>query len=867
MQKFIDPVLFKTDDNPEVTVIIHNQICEYKKEDSLLKATMVKTASLSDMKDVKSFPENSFKILLRTLKRLLPSFQVLSPFGFIPDTAKLSTNKKIFYKENCIDLKDYIKPYSKIITEGDALFSISGKDIGSPEWFYDTLLEETSFYAPELKSEVFPIDNFFSWKMLDNFERNFAMYQIKKAKDTVTKKQRFVKPQIELIENVNGWLKETLHSDIKVAVDTETTGLDFIYHYPFYMSISFDGKKGYFMMLDNVDKELLSQWFRGKKLIMANGKFDIKMLYKLGVSLDSMFLYFDTMNAHHVVNEMQGHSLKFHSWYYDVNGGYDKDLDNYKKKYSVKNYKQIPTNILSKYAGMDAVVTYRVYEKLKERIELLDEKFPMEEKESGMNLHNYFYDVVMPAVRVFTELEIGGMFINESELEKIGNELQTKINNIENEIFQEFGLKRDQINIYSGDQLGSLLEKKGWKDYGRSKKGIYLTNDECLQRWKKDGKRGAELLLELRAKNTLMKTFVGKKNNKSGMWQYVRKHDDGTSRVHSQFAVMMADSGRMKSRNPNLQNQPNHGESALLTKRMFQPPNEDFVFLSADQSGLQLRIASMFSEDETMKDAFVNRGGDLHSLTASLAVLNNKYELEEFLRLKSEGDPEITEARQIGKTLNFALLFGSGVSSLYRLFIEPNWSQAQAEDFVLKNNLKVLDYQGKCNYKFTVADFLHKKFFETYSGLVDWSNKSKVFAMMNGYIRSPHGAFRRLPFLYNKFSGSEDEGKRRSNKESISLNSPVQNFESVVMVRAGIEIHNWLKENNMKSKVFSFIHDAIELYVHRDELEIVCRKVKEVFEKEYPEYKGIPLEMEGNVADFFNKNELWDMGHNWDCYL
>jgi len=473
----------------------------------------------------------------------------------------------------------------------------------------------------------------------------------------------------------------------------------------------------------------------------------------------------------------------------------------------------------------------------------------------------------MPAVRMFTEIEIGGMYINVEALREISSKLQSEIHKIENEIFQCFGLRNNQINIYSGEQLGNLLKEKGWKDYGIAKKGFYLTNDECLHRWKKEGKKEADLLLQLRAKNTLMKTFVGREDQKTGMWQYIRKHEDGSYRIHSQFAVMLAGSGRMKSRNPNFQNFPSHGESAKMIKKMFQPPDDNFNFLSADQSGLQLRIACMMSGDEVMRDAFINRGGDIHSLTASIAVLNNKYSIEEFLRLKKEGDPEVIEARQIGKTINFAMLFGGTAGLLYRSYIESNWTDAQAEDFVLKNNLEILSYQDKPNLKFTVATYLHKQFFRTYSGLISWIENYKNFGMKNGYIRSPHGAFRRLPFLHYQFAGSEDDGKRKSNYESISINSPVQNFETVVMMRAGINLFNWMKENKMNSKAFSFIHDAIEKYVHVEETGEICRKIKELFEKDYPEYKGIPLEMEGNVADYFGNDELWDMGHDWESYL
>jgi len=119
------------------------------------------------------------------------------------------------------------------------------------------------------------------------------------------------------------------------------------------------------------------------------------------------------------------------------------------------------------------------------------------------------------------------------------------------------------------------------------------------------------------------------------------------------------------------------------------------------------------------------------------------------------------------------------------------------------------------------------------------------------------------------------------------LNSPTQSLEVVQMNRGLIETHKKFKEKNLQTIFFDYVHDAVELQSLRHEVPEVCRTIKAEFEKDYPEYEGIPFEMEGNVADYFqtentfkkdsngdlildkegNKisaHELWDDGHDWE---
>ena len=129
----------------------------------------------------------------------------------------------------------------------------------------------------------------------------------------------------------------------------------------------------------------------------------------------------------------------------------------------------------------------------------------------------------------------------------------------------------------------------------------------------------AKILLEYRQLTQLYKTFlgekIGEKGKPTGAYQYLREHEDGTKRLHSNFGVCMADSLRCRSSNMNFQNLPAWGYSSEVFKSIMTVPSDGYVWLSVDLSGLQLRLAAIQAKEETMRDVFINKGGILHDFT------------------------------------------------------------------------------------------------------------------------------------------------------------------------------------------------------------------------------------------------------------
>lgn len=242
--------------------------------------------------------------------------------------------------------------------------------------------------------------------------------------------------------------------------------------------------------------------------------------------------------------------------------------------------------------------------------------------------------------------------------------------------------------------------------------------------------------------------------------------------------------------------------------------------------------------------------------------------LEEFLSCKKR-EP-FASYRQKSKAINFGLIFGASARTLARTVLDAEWSDKEAQEFVDQNNLHDLKTSIQEKYQkeklserevllLTCATYIREKFFESYKGLAERIEAMKTYAQEKGFIRSYHGAFRRLPLLAFP-EGEEDNYGELANEKNIATNSSIQNFESCLMKQALLEFDEWAKKMGKRAVIFAVIHDAVELYVHRDDLPEVVKALKEAMTRDRPELAGIPIECEGNVADWWGKGQLWDQG-------
>lgn len=252
------------------------------------------------------------------------------------------------------------------------------------------------------------------------------------------------------------------------------------------------------------------------------------------------------------------------------------------------------------------------------------------------------------------------------------------------------------------------------------------------------------------------------------------------------------------------------------------------------------------------------------------------------MRMKSEAP--FSDYRQMAKAVNFGFLFGLVAASFAVKTLETSWTEAQADQYIRDNRLRDLKEKIITRYPrespkmwkmITCATDIRSKFFKTYPGLMERIDRERNFALEHGYIRAWHGACRRTPELFFMEKGEKGRPKGDDNTLyggmlgtllNIAPNAAIQNFEAVIVMRAITEIKKWFEDNNMKSFIWGSVHDSIDLALHIDEVEAVCKKIVEVCQRPLPELLGMPMEVDIVVADL-KKGEHYKGGKKWKAFV
>jgi DNA polymerase I-like protein with 3'-5' exonuclease and polymerase domains len=246
--------------------------------------------------------------------------------------------------------------------------------------------------------------------------------------------------------------------------------------------------------------------------------------------------------------------------------------------------------------------------------------------------------------------------------------------------------------------------------------------------------------------------------------------------------------------------------------------------------------------------------------------------LDEFKKLK-EHEPFET-MRQSAKGCNFGLIYGMQGVTFARTTLRPTWTDEQVKSFLRDNDLldKVDSIYARmrgempredCMYV-AAADYIRSKFFKTYPGIEARTKRYKEFAEQNGYIRSYHGAIRRLPILM--YQGGDDERSEVSGCNNVAVNTSIQNDEACRVMPSIECFERWLRENKMKSYTYGTVHDSADICIHRDEIHEVLKKIHEIFER-YEEWQnGVQLTIDIKIADL-RKEEFYKGGLKEKAFL
>ncbi len=476
--------------------------------------------------------------------------------------------------------------------------------------------------------------------------RLFSIYE--EENKTIEDDEKNEKPEIKkeyhlvnTIKSAKELVRKILESELFVF-DTETNGLNTFTADLAGASFSLKEGEAYFVPINPFPvkddlfssdlndrltlsefREIFSPIFEKKNIrkVCQNGKFDIAILRTHGIKVENF--YFDTMLASYVIDPDQKHNMDNLAKVYL---GYEtiplSDLIGNKK--NAKRIFDVELEKLSEYAAEDADITFRLFNILKEKIEL-------------ENLTKIAYEIEFPLVEVLEQMERNGVRIDTESLGEFSKELEIKLDELTKSIYSVSGVT---FNINSTKQLQEVLFEKLKLPLSKKTKTGYSTDAKSLEKLR--GKHEViDLLLEYRQLSKLKSTYAD---------ALPRLINPNTKRIHTTYNQTVASTGRLSSNDPNLQNIPIRSELGREIRKAFVPTDSSHIILSADYSQIELRIMAAISKDPALIDAF-KKGEDIHRRTAALVFQVTPEEVTADMRRKA-------------KEVNFGILYGIGVFGL-----------------------------------------------------------------------------------------------------------------------------------------------------------------------------------------------------------
>jgi len=398
------------------------------------------------------------------------------------------------------------------------------------------------------------------------------------------------------------------------------------------------------------------------------------------------------------------------------------------------------------------------------------------------------HDVEMPLVTVLAQMEFEGVSIDEETLKWMSDALRTDSHKVQKEIFEIAGT---EFNIASPKQLGEILfdRMKLLDKAKKTKTGQYATGEEVLIKLA-DEHEIVRKILDFREYEKLRSTYV------DALPKMVSKFDH---RIHTDYRQAVAATGRLSSNNPNLQNIPIRTEKGRQIRGAFVPRSKDYLFMSADYSQIELRIAASFAKDETMIEAFRNKR-DIHATTAAKVF---KVALEKVT----------PDMRRKAKEVNFGILYGSTA-------------------FGLSQNLGISRTEGG-----EIID----AYFKEFSAIKRYMDDSINFAREKEYVETILGRRRYLRDINSRNITTRGFAERNA------INAPIQGSAADIIKIAMILIQKWLEREKLKTKMTMQVHDELVFDLHQDEQDIVKSKVIELMKSAV--ILEVPMEVEVGIGN------------------
>lgn len=385
-----------------------------------------------------------------------------------------------------------------------------------------------------------------------------------------------------------------------------------------------------------------------------------------------------------------------------------------------------------------------------------------------------YEEIELPLIYSLNDMETAGIRLDEKTLDAYAKQLQTQITGFEQEIYAQAG---EQFNINSPSQLGRILfEKLGLKGGKKTKTG-YSTAADVLNKLAPEYPIVSHIL-RYRALTKLYSTYA------AGLPAYVVPAD---GRIHGTFTQTITATGRISSKDPNLQNIPVRTAEGKEIRKVFVPA-DGFLFVDADYSQVELRILAALSGDEKLIKAYRD-AVDIHRLTAS-----------EVFHVPLD---EVTdEMRRNAKAVNFGIVYGI---SAFGLGEDLSISRKEAQDYI-------------------------NRYFETYPKVKTYLDGEVALAKEHGAVRTAFGRIRPVPEIRSSNFMTRSFGER------VAMNSPIQGtaadimklaMNRVNMALSGLSPDGKQTGKRYRSRIVLQVHDELLVETAPEEKEAVMALLRE----------------------------------------
>ncbi|WP_370235084.1 MULTISPECIES: DNA polymerase I [Henriciella] len=440
-------------------------------------------------------------------------------------------------------------------------------------------------------------------------------------------------------------------------------------------------------------------------------------------------------------------------------------------------FDRVPLDKATEYAAEDADVTLRLWQMFKPRLH----------KERVTTVYE---TLDRPLIPVLADMERHGIKVDRDFLSRLSADFQQRMAGLEDAAYKAAG---QEFNMGSPKQLGEILfgemDLPGGK---KTKSGQWSTDASQLEYLAAQGHELPQIILDWRTLSKLRSTYT------EALQDAINPE---TKRVHTSYSMAGAQTGRLSSTDPNLQNIPIRTEEGRKIREAFIAEDGN-VLISADYSQIELRLLAHIADIDALKNAFKD-GLDIHAMTAS-----------EMFDTPIEGmDPMV---RRKAKAINFGIIYGI---SAFGLANQLGIERGEASDYI-------------------------KAYFEKFPGIRKYMDETKAFAKENLFVKTAFGRK-----LHLKEMGSKN-GAQRAFAERQAINAPIQGSAADIIKRAMIAMPEALAKKKLDAKMLLQVHDELIFEVPESQAEDTIKLVQSVMQKApLPALQlSVPLDVEAKAA-------------------